>query len=102
MSSVAALNELLVGPFRTSDMAAADAIEQHFHSPDITLLTYPSRAVRIFVELRAQQRVKALDALHLATAGATGVDLFLTNDHRLQKLVVPGISFIAALDSNFF
>ena len=101
-SSLFVLNELLVGPLRTKDTAAADLIEKYFHSSVITLLPYPSRAVRIFAELRAQQGIKSLDALHLATAAATGVDLFLTNDRRLHKAVVPGISFIASLDSDLF
>ena len=101
-SSLFVLNEVLVGPMRTNDLAAADLIEQYFHSSAITLLPYPSRAVRIFAGLRAQQGIKSLDALHLATAAAAGIDLFLTNDHRLQKVAVHGISFIAALDSDLF
>jgi len=101
-SSLFVLNELLVGPLRTKDTAAADLIVKYFHSSAITLLPYPSRAVRIFAELRAQQGIKSLDALHLATAASAGVDLFLTNDRRLHKAVVPGISFIASLDSDLF
>ena len=101
-SSLFVLNELLVGPLRTKDTAAADLIEKYFHSSAITLLPYPSKAVRIFAELRAQQGIKSLDALHLATAASAGVDLFLTNDRRLHKAVVPGISFIASLDSDLF
>ncbi len=101
-SSLFVLNELLVGPVKTGDVAAADTIEKFFHSAAIELLPYPSHAVKIFAQLRAQQGIKSLDALHLATAAASGVDAFLTNDRRLQKVVVPGVSFIASIDSEFF
>ena len=101
-SSLFVLGELLVGPMRTGDIAATDLIEQYFYSPAVTLLPHSSKSVRIFAQLRTQQGVKSLDAIHLAMAAAAGVDLFLTNDHRLQKLVVPGISFIASLDTNLF
>jgi predicted nucleic acid-binding protein len=66
------------------------------------MLAYPSQAASVFAQLRAQSGVKALDALHLAVAATAGVDLFLTNDRRLQKLVVPGIQFITSLDTDLF
>jgi predicted nucleic acid-binding protein len=96
------LNELLVGPVKTGAYAAAEMIERYFHSSAVELLPYPDHAVRIFPGLRAQQGVKALDALHLATAAASGVDAFVTNDRRLHKVVVPGISFIVSIESELF
>jgi predicted nucleic acid-binding protein len=101
-SSLLVLAELLVGPLRTGDAAAADLIEQYFRSPAVTLLSFTPRAARLFAELRARQGLKPVDALHLSLAAAAGVDIFLTNDHRLQKIIVPGISFIAAIDAPLF
>jgi predicted nucleic acid-binding protein len=101
-SSLFVLGELLVGPLRTLDLASADLIEQYFRSDAITLLPYTPQAVRTFAVLRAQHGVNSLDALHLAAAATAGVDLFLTNDRRLHKLIVPGISFIASLDTELF
>lgn len=98
-SSLFVLNELMVGPVKTGDLAGADLIERYFHSSAIDLLSYPDHAVRIFADLRANQGLKSLDALHLATAGAAGVDIFLTNDRRLQRAVAPGVSMILPLDS---
>ena len=40
------------------------------------------------------------DAIHLACAATAGTDLFLTNDHKLVGKIVPGIQFIAGLESN--
>ena len=36
-------------------------------------------------EIRAQHRFKTPDAIHLAAAVRSGCDLFLTNDHRLDR-----------------
>jgi predicted nucleic acid-binding protein len=46
--------------------------------------------------------VAPADAIHLAAAAHSGVNLFLTNDEKLQRLVIPGIDFIAGLDVNLF
>jgi predicted nucleic acid-binding protein len=101
-SSIFVLSELLVGPLKTQDAVAADLIEQYFLSDAITLLPYTQQAVRFFAQLRAQHGVKSLDALHLAIAATAGVDLFLTHDRRLHKLVVPGLPFITSLETDLF
>jgi predicted nucleic acid-binding protein len=101
-SSQFALGELLVGPLRLNNQIAADSIEAFFLSDSITLLPYPHQAVRTFAHLRAHEGIKALDALHLAVAATAGIDLFLTNDRRLHKLVVPGIRFITTLETDLF
>jgi predicted nucleic acid-binding protein len=101
-SSQFALGELLVGPLQLNEEAAADAIEAFFLSDAVTLLPYPHQAVRTFAQLRARDGIKALDALHLAVAASAEVDLFLTNDRRLHRLVVPGIRFIATLETDLF
>jgi predicted nucleic acid-binding protein len=101
-SSLFVLSELLVGPLKVQDTQAAKLIEQYFQSDAVTMLPYTFASVRIFARLRAQHEVRSLDALHLAIAATDRVDLFLTNDHRLQKLVVPGLPFIASLDTELF
>ena len=101
-SSLFALSELLVRPTKLRNLPAIDTIEDYFSSDEVTLLSYSEQAVRMFAELRANHGVKPLDAIHLAIAAHAGVDLFLTNDHRLQKLVVPGLPFIASLDTDLF
>jgi predicted nucleic acid-binding protein len=101
-SSLYVLSELMVGPLRTHDENAARLIEQHFYSQAVTMLAFAPKAVRLFAQLRAEQGVKSLDALHLAVAASSQVDLFLTNDRRLHKVVVPGLPFIASLDTDLF
>jgi predicted nucleic acid-binding protein len=101
-SSLFVLGELMVGPAKANDAAAANAIQQFFDSDQITMLPYTPQAVRLFAELRAHHGVKALDALHLAIAATSGVDLFLTHDRRLHKVVAPGLPFIAGLETDLF
>ena len=42
--------------------------------------------------------MKAPDAIQLSSAASIGVDLFITNDDRLQNKRVDGIQFIVTLD----
>jgi len=101
-SSLFVLGELLIGPTKANDAPAAAAIQQFFDSDQITMLPYSSQAGRLFAELRAHHGVKALDALHLSIAATSGVDLFLTHDRRLHKVVAPGLPFIAGLETDLF
>ncbi len=49
--------------------------------------------------IRGSLGLAAADAIHLASAAQAGADLFLTNDQRLVGKFVPGIQFIASLDT---
>ncbi len=54
----------------------------------------------LYGRIRGSLRVSSADAIHLACAASAGTDLFLTNDNNLIGKVIPGIQFIAGLDSN--
>lgn len=101
-SSLFVLSELLVGPLKDGNFAAAASIEQFFDSDAVMMLPYPRQAARLFAKLRANHGIKSLDALHLAIAASSGVDLFLTFDRRLNKLVMPGLPFIVSIDTDLF
>jgi len=55
-----------------------------------------------YADIRAGNRVSPADAIHLASAAEADVNLFLTHDHRLRGLVIPGIHFIAGMDTDLF
>jgi predicted nucleic acid-binding protein len=101
-SSLFVLGELLVGPVKANDPKAEASIQQFFDSDAVAMLPFNPQAVRLFAELRANHGVKALDALHLSIAATSGVDLFLTHDRRLHKVVAPGLPFIAGLETDLF
>jgi len=50
--------------------------------------------------IKGSLKIPSADAIHLACAATAGTDFFLTNDNNLVGKVVPGIQFIAGLDSN--
>jgi predicted nucleic acid-binding protein len=61
------------------------------------LLPLDVEAARVYASLRCDRSLRAPDAVQLACAAAAGVDLFITNDDRLQGRQVTGIQFIVPL-----
>ena len=55
-----------------------------------------------YARIRGILGIPPADAIHLASAAQAGADLFLTNDKKLLGKLVPGIQFIAALDTQLF
>jgi predicted nucleic acid-binding protein len=55
-----------------------------------------------YARIRATPGITPADAIHLASAAQAGTDLFLTNDKRLVGKIVPGIQFVASLETNLF
>ena len=76
------------------------AIREFFQSSAVELLPFDAETAEIFARIRAEHNVSPADAIHLASAAQGRVDLFLTNDRQLCRLNIPGIHFIAGLDTN--
>ena len=74
-------------PTSTSEGSAEDSSDPRFlgHEP-----------VRL-AAIRADRTIRAPDTIQLACAAAAGVDLFITNDDRLSRKVMPGVKFITSL-----
>jgi len=53
-----------------------------------------------YARIRGRTGITPPDAIHLACAAAARTDLFLTNDKNLVGRVIPGIQFIAGIDSD--
>jgi predicted nucleic acid-binding protein len=102
VTSHLAVGEVLAGSFRKSDAAAArDRAE--FSQMGFQLLPFEAKAAEVFGRLRAGGSWSSADALHVATAAAAGVDLFLTADKSiLRKGKVQGISFLADMHTDLF
>jgi predicted nucleic acid-binding protein len=64
------------------------------------VIPFTSEAADLYGRIRGSLRVSSADAIHLACAASAGTDLFLTNDNDLIGNLIPGIQFIAGLDSN--
>lgn len=96
------IGEVLTRPIQMNQLQLVAEIERFFDSGIVEMLPFERKAAQEFARLRSTANVSPADAIHLACAAASGVDLFLTHDKALHKLRVPGIQFIAGLDVNVF
>ena len=87
-------------PYRLDDQDGAERLKQTLRPPQVQILPFNIEAADQYARIRAKNRVLPADALHLAVAAQHGVNLFLTHDRKLHRMVVPGIDFIAGLDVN--
>jgi predicted nucleic acid-binding protein len=63
-----------------------------------SLISFDLEVARRYASLRCDRSLRAPDAIQLACAASAGIDLFVTNDRRLQGKRVEGIQFIVSLD----
>jgi predicted nucleic acid-binding protein len=96
------VGEVLTGPRKRNDVVGINALKKFFGGKEVELLPFTIEAADRYSIIRAGTRVSQADGIHLATAAAAGVDLFVTNDDQLQKLSIPGIRFFADLDGKVF
>ncbi len=101
-TSVFTVGEVLTGLYKREALEIASQVRDAFRSPQIELISFTPETADSYARIRAGHRVSPADAIHLASAANAGVDLFLTNDQRLQPLAIPGIHFIAGMDVNLF
>jgi predicted nucleic acid-binding protein len=99
LTSSLTLGEVLVKPIRTGDRALEAKYRSLLREPEVKVLAFDEAAGEILARIRQDRGIKAPDAIQLATAAAAGCDLFITNDGRLTRVRVPGIHFIASMDS---
>ena len=85
--------EVLVGPYRSGDRQALEAARRLVDDPDLfVLLPHTSEDFRLSAQLRGEQGLAFIDALHVATAQNNGCDVLLTNDRRLLTAGIPWIA----------
>jgi len=92
-TSFLAYGEVMAGAVNSPDKGAQ--IQQTMKEMGFSYLPFDAGAVMPFSRLRAKNKLKVADAIHLASAASAGIDLFLTGDKQLLGLDVPGIQFIA-------
>ena len=101
-TSAFTLGEVLTGLYKRGAVELAAQVRDVFRAPNIELIPFTPDTADRYARIRANQRVSPADAIHLASAAQSGVNLFLTNDKGLQRLAIPGIDFIAGVDVNLF
>jgi predicted nucleic acid-binding protein len=97
-TSTLTLGEVLTLPLQKGDGRLADQYERILTSSGVHLVDFDRVAARIYAGIRLDKSIKAPDAIQLSVAAAAQCDLFVTNDDRLTRKIVPGIQFVAGLD----
>jgi predicted nucleic acid-binding protein len=101
LTSTLTLAEVLVKPLSVGDIVWADRYEKLLNTPGLSLLAFDRASARIYAQLRQDKTLKPPDAIQLSCAANAKCDLFITNDERLSRKIVPGIQFITSLDRAF-
>ena len=96
LTSALTLGEILIKPAEAGDDALARRYEQAIAGAAI-VLPFDQGAASAFASVRRDRSIPPPDAIQLACAAVARVDLFITNDLRLSRKVVPGIHFIQSL-----
>jgi predicted nucleic acid-binding protein len=91
--------ELLAGTYRKGRAELADQFRTLLRSVVAEIVPFTLETADHFARIRGSLGVSPADSIHLATAAQAGTDLFLTNDKILLGKIVPGIQFIAPLDT---
>lgn len=96
VTSALTLGEVLVKPMEAGDERLVSLYEQTIARAAI-VVPFDDTAARHFATIRRDRSIQPPDAIQLACASVARVDLFLTNDERLSRKIVPGIHFIQSL-----
>jgi uncharacterized protein len=97
LTSTLTVGEVLVKPLEQRNLGLAAKYEAAILASCITL-PFDLAAAKVYASLRSDRAIRPPDAIQLSCAASAGVDLFVTNDARLQGKQVPGIQFIVPLD----
>lgn len=97
LTSFLTLGEILVKPWEQGDTLRCREIQKAVTTAAI-MISFDDAAAWKYAAIRRDRSVRGADAVQLACAAAATVDLFVTNDRRLQGKQVEGIQFIVALE----
>lgn len=96
-----ALGEVFAGAHkRGADKERIQAVKAAMEEAVSEVIPFTVEAADVFGRIKGSLNIPSADAIHLACAASASTDLFLTNDKSLVGKVIPGIQFIAGLDSN--
>lgn len=90
------LGEALVKPTEREDEHLCARIEEYIVRYT-ELIPFTRTTARLYARIRKLGAVKPPDAIQLACAAQEEMDIFVTNDERLSKKIIPGIKLIVSL-----
>jgi predicted nucleic acid-binding protein len=99
ITSAVTVGEVLAGVYRKGPESRASEVRAALLSLLSEVVPFSGDAADCYARIRGSTNISSPDAIHLACAATAGTDLFLTNDEDLVGRVIPGIQFIAGLDT---
>jgi predicted nucleic acid-binding protein len=100
-TSTLTLGEVLVKPTQAGRADLVAKYEEALTSAAVLMIPFDMDCARLYARLRQDKSIRAPDAIQLACAAGASCDLFITNDDRLSRRIIPGIQFIVPLDRVF-
>ena len=91
--------EILAGAYRKGATQVAAESRRLLQEVVSEVVPFSIETADHYAQIRGALGVAPADAIHLASAASAATDLFLTNDKRLVGKIVPGIQFIASLET---
>jgi len=91
--------EILAGPYRIGAVKVADETKRLVRNVVSEVVPFTIETADHYARIRGTLGFAPAAAIHLACAAQAGTDLFVTNDKKLVGQIVPGIHFIASLDT---
>ena len=90
------LGEIVAKPLKADDGELMRHYE-HTITANAAVLPFDQAASAAFAAVHHNRSTHSADAMQLDCAAVAGVDMFIINDQRLNRHVVPGIHFIQSL-----
>jgi predicted nucleic acid-binding protein len=100
ITSAITVGEVMAGAYRKGPPSRAGEVRETLLRLLTDVVPFTVETADRYARIRGSTRIASPDAIHLACAAGAKIDLFLTNDHNLVGKVIPGIQFIAGLDTN--
>jgi len=102
LTSSFTFGEVLAGVYRKGAQALVEKSNRLLQGAIAEVIPFTIETADQFAHIRGALGFSSPDAIHLACAAQAGADLFLTNDDKLVGKFVPGIQFIASLNTQLF
>jgi len=102
ITSAVMVGEVLAGVYRKGPLSRVDEVRNALLSLLSEVVPFSADTADHYARIRGSLKIASADAIHLACAASASTDLFLTNDKNLLGKIIPGIQFIASLETNLF
>ena len=98
LTSYLTVGEVITKPKQLNNAMLERSYLNFFSGGSVELVGFSLDAAQRYGDIRSRERIRPADAIQLACASAARTDLFVTNDNRLSRLVVAGVTFVTGIE----